>query len=259
VRLPRLRFTISWMMIAVAALGVASWAFARYQRWNDYDSGWWEAECELWRGEVTIYKSEGLTPGDICSKMRNHICRIDQDTGLPVERIGGCLSEVGDDERTKGHNDHVAQYIRWHGLPKNTLKPWISELFNLARFFDDRSRIDVPKRLVPGGPALVSPDGRNSVRLVGGRRSDSLEVVITAGDVPLGNWYIRADMGDSDLLWGPEGSRFAVIRSITEYEEHYEAHDLRTGRHLRDESRFNVKWPRQREPSNALANLRFVR
>jgi hypothetical protein len=231
----RLRFTIRRMMFVVAVLGVASWTFARYPRnWTYYASGWWAAECELWRGEVTIYGTGGLVVGDICN--------FDEETGLPVTTVGsGCRSSEGDFERVNGHNDHVAQYIRWHGLPKNTLKPWEHELFNLARFFDDRSRTDVPKPLVAGGPALVSPDGKNSVRPVAGVKDDgspspSLKVVVSAGNVVLHESYGRWGKGDSDLLWGPEGSRFAVIRSISENTEHYVAYDLRTGGLLRGES-----------------------
>jgi hypothetical protein len=244
-RLPWLRFTLRWTMIAVAVMGVASWAFARYQRWTHYDSGWWEAECELWRGEATIYGCGGLRRGDICD--------IDQDTGLPVV-WPGCVTE-----RMKGHNDHVAQYIRWHGLPKNTLRPWKNELFNLARFFDETSQIDVPKHLEAGGPVLVSPDGRNGLRLVEGPVVPGLQwLVITAGGKVLADGTVSIGSGTSELLWGPQGAPFAVVRSITQTGERFEAYDLRTGRHLRDESRDKEQWSRLRALTEALATLRAV-
>ena len=123
-RFPWLQFTIKRMMIAVALSGVASWAFGRYHGWTYYDSGWWEAERELWRGEATIYESGGLTYGDIC--------HVDRETGLPINVVSGCVVQAGEGPRIKGHNDHIAQFIRWHGLPRNTLKPWENELFNLC-------------------------------------------------------------------------------------------------------------------------------
>jgi hypothetical protein len=146
----------------------------------------------------------------------------------------------------QGHNDRVAQYIRWHGLPRNTLKPWEKELFNPRGFFNEQSRIDAPKRLLASGPPVVSPDARNSVRPVA-RANDQgipdgpLSVVITEGNVRRGEWYVRLLKGESDLLWGPEGSRLAVIRSTSEFGEKYSAFDLRTGRHLRDESWYDGK------------------
>jgi hypothetical protein len=233
-RLPRFRFTIKRMMIAVAVLSIGAWAIAEYQRNGTYyAAGWWDAELELWRGEATIYWVGGLVMGDVCN--------IDPDTGLGMRARSGCVNRTGDSDWVRGHNDHIAQYIRRHGLPENTLKPWAQELFNLYDYFDDRSRTDVPSRLFAGGAAIVSPDGRNSVRLVAGVKDDGspgdwLWVIITAGHVVHDKGYIRPEKGDFDLLWGPEGSRFAVIRSVSEKREHYVAYDLRTGRHLRDET-----------------------
>jgi hypothetical protein len=234
-RLPRPRFSVRRMMIAVAVVGVITWAFAAYQRNTTYyAAGWWEAERELWRGEATIYRSLlGIGMGDACY--------IDRDTGLPIRGLSCCVRRAGDSERVMGHNDHIAQYICWHGLPTNTLKPWEKDLLDLYHYFDNRSRTDAPKRLLAGGPAVASPDGRNSVRLVEGAKGAGLpnsarRVVITAGDVVLYEWFAHFEKGDSDLLWGPAGSRFAVIRSVCEKREHYVAYDLRTGRHLRDES-----------------------
>jgi hypothetical protein len=69
-----------------------------------------------------------------------------------------------------------------------------------------------------------------------GSPSDSLKILISAGNVVPDDWCVRFEDGDSDLIWGPEGSRFAIVRSISENRVRYEAYDLRSGRHLNDES-----------------------
>ncbi len=179
-RLPRPRFTIRRMMILVAVMGLGTWVFARFEHSQMYyAAGWWNAECELWQGIATIY-ALGLRLGDICN--------VDQATGLPIQSVSGCVIGQGDFERVKGHNDHIEQYIRWHGLPQNTFKPWERELLSLKRCFDDQSRADVPKRLLAGGPPVLSPDGRDSVQPVAvvkddGSVNDSLKVVIATRNV----------------------------------------------------------------------------
>ena len=167
---------------------------------------------------------------------------IDRDTGLLFTSIDGLVGHASEPGRIEGHNDHVAQYIRWNGLPENSLKPWERELFNLARFFDDRSQHATPTRLLAGAAAVVSPDGRNSVRLVGdvlegAQRLVGVEIaagpeVLQSGCFP---WFDTP--GDIDLLWGPAGSRFAIVRSRTAVKEYYTAYDLRRGRSIRDEWR----------------------
>jgi hypothetical protein len=233
------------MMIAVALVGLAIWAYTRYQPgWKYYLAGWRDAERELQHGEATIYALGGLIIGDVCN--------IDEDTGLPIQRVCGCVILEGDIERVKGHNDRIEQYISRHGLPRNTLKPWQDDLRNLKRCFDDRSRAVAPKRLHAGGPKVVLPDGRNSIRPTAGVKddgspSDSLKIIIAEGNVVLGDWYVRFGEGDSDVDWGPEGSRFTVIRSISGKSESYEAYDLRTGRCLRTESWYDKRRPRRDE------------
>jgi hypothetical protein len=231
----RQRLIIRRMTLALAIVGVGAWAFAAYmQDATYYASGWWAAECELWRGEATIYTGLlGFGLGDNCY--------IDRDTGLPIFGLACCTPRPGDGERVTGHNDHIAQYIRWHGLPKNTFKPWERELFDLYHFCDERSRVALPTKLLAGGPAVVSPDGRSSLRLVvdakcAGIPEKHRRVVISAGKFVLREHYAHFEKGDSDLFWGPEGSRFAVVRSVFQKKEHYVAYDLRTGRHLREES-----------------------
>jgi hypothetical protein len=243
-RRPRLQWTIRRTMIAVALVAMGVWAFAEYQR-NGlyYAAGWWAAECELWRGEATIYrKFLEIGLGDTSN--------IDRDTGLPIRGLSCCKDVFGDSERVNGHNDHIAQFVRWNGLPRNTFKPWERELFDLYHYFDGRSLREVPLRLLVDGPAVVSPDGKQSVRLVQRAKdavcpSDSRRVVIYAGNVVLHEHFAHFEKGDSELLWGPEGSRFAVIRSVCEKKENYVAYDLQTGSRLREESWH--EWKRRHE------------
>ncbi len=92
------------------------------------------------------------------------------------------------------------------------------------------------------------------MRLVSGVKDDGslgdwVSVVITAGNVVLNQGNFWAHTADFDLVWGPEKSRFAVIRSVYEQTDRYMAYDLRTGRHLRDE-RWN-EWKRVQELTRA--------
>jgi hypothetical protein len=223
------------MLIAIAVMAFALCAVSRAgSGWWYYARGWWDAEQELWRGTATIYGNCGVafSLGDKC--------RVDQETGLPILGVIGCVLYAADLQRTKGHNDHINQYIKWHGLPKNTFKPWENVLFNLKLWYDDETTDDEPKPLIPGGPALCSPDGRNSVRLLTGVNNDGsssqmLKVVIADGDVVLDEWFFFNECR-SDLLWGPERSRLVIVRSVSEKDERFIAYDLKSGSKLREES-----------------------
>ena len=238
-RLPSLRFTIRRLMIVIALASAVCWAFVRYQRWSYYDTGWWEAEREIWRGHVTLY-------GD-CGHFKGEICCVDEEMGLPV-RLGGCLVPIGYDERARGHNDHVKQYIRWNGLPKNSLKPWVRELFHLARYFEERSCLGPPVRLFACGPPVTSPHKNNGVRLMTPRTPDFLRVAIFAGSNILGNLVMPSESGECDLVCGPDGSRFVVLRSFRDDKVHHMAGDLRTGEFLCSESELHPGRP----PANML-------
>ena len=150
-RLPPLRFTTKRMMIAVAVAGVGTWALTEYQRNGTYyAAGWWDAELELWRGEASYLF--GPSSGSAATTAVTSIGT----RGFPVRGLSCCVIRTSDSEWVKGHNDHIAQYIRWHGLPTNTFKPWERELFDLYRYFEVRSRTNVPTRLLADGPAVVS-------------------------------------------------------------------------------------------------------
>ena len=225
----RIRFSVRRMMLAVAVLGVATWVLSSYPTgWTHYVSGWCDAERALRRGKAVIYKLDGLF------SVSSVIHCVDRDTGLPVQwfTVPSCgLAYNGECEWAKGYNDHVAQYVRWHGPPKNSFKPWENELFNLRRFFNDQSRTEAAKRLVAGKPGVVSPDGRYRVQPVAGLDergvpNGSLWLDFSAGNVMLSDCFVRPFIGDSDLHWGPKGSPMVVVRSISGYGERYSAFDL---------------------------------
>jgi hypothetical protein len=235
-QLPWIRFTTRSMMVGVTVVALACWAIAHYQRWSYYDSGWWEAEREIWRGELTIYGYVGGGGGF------SDICRIDRGTGLLITSFSACVREPGEDQQIRGHNDHVMQYIRWRGLPGYSLKRWEKELFELASYFDIRSQLDTPRTLSAGGPVLIAPDGKARVQPVAGRgydgslSDDLLDLVISAPDAVVGKPCIRFLRGHSDLVWGPPGSQTVVVLTSEAHRESFAAYGLWSGVLLRKET-----------------------
>ena len=233
-RRPRLRFSIRTMIIAVAVIGLAVWAFTQYPSESlSYAEGRREAERELQQGNATLY-----TGG-----LRRNPTVIDAETGLPYKSMFGCMVSSGDLERMAGHNDAIMQYIRRGGVPRNSLKPWEAELFHLKRCFEDQAATAI-QRLVNGGTAVTSPDGRYSVRLVASP-SQHAEVEVTEGHAVLGSSIVPFGKKGVDLLWQPNGAPFAVVRSVADQLESYSAFDLKTGRELRAENWCN------REPTES--------
>jgi hypothetical protein len=174
------------------------------------------------------------------------LCNVDRKTGLPIRTVDtcGCVVRESEVRRAQGHNDHVEQYIRWNGLPRNSLKPWEQELFHLAEYFDDWARIGPPFHLAEGGPANVSPDGKSSVRPAAVANSGGLDVFIFAENNRVSAQSIVCEDGKCELVWGPGGSRFVIFRSFYDDRVHFAAYDLKTGQHLRDEREFHPGHPR---------------
>jgi hypothetical protein len=219
-RLPKLRFTIRRQLIAITVAGFACSAFVNYQRCSYYYSGWSDAEREIWRGHVTLY-GIGL--------YRRDLCDVDEQTGLPIHWRGCAGTEApGYKEWARGHDDHVKQYIRWHGLPKNSLKPWVQDLFHLARYFEDRSRIDPSIHLVAGGPPIFTPDNKDSVRPDALAHSGWLGFAIFADNCGVNSESVDCEGGECDVVWGPGGSRVVVFRSLESDYVRYSAFNLRT-------------------------------
>jgi hypothetical protein len=194
-----------------------------------------EAEHQLKEGRATIYVSGLWEPYEW----------LDRETGLRREGIAGCVVNAEISGRQAGHNEGVRAYIKDHGPPPNSFKRWEGELFDMNGFFEVHRKVESPLRLTIGGPAAKSPDGTREIRLVewnhekrDGSLAKCLAVSIRgAGDLAPGPVGVMWDQGAVDLLWGPTGSRFAVIRGQEQGAIRYQALDLTTGRVLREEHR----------------------
>ncbi len=64
---------------------------------------------------------------------------LDRETGL-YRWSFGCVIDDEIEGHVEGYNARVSEFIRDHGLPKNSFKPWEKELFGLADYFEKRSR-----------------------------------------------------------------------------------------------------------------------
>jgi hypothetical protein len=190
-----------------------------------------EAEAELESGEATIW-TYGLN-------MSPFIERLDRETGLYYSSFG-CVADAELVARVRGHNARVAEYVCDHGPPKNSLKPWEKELFGLKEYFESRCRTGAPTRLTVGGPAAVSPDTGYAVKLVKrpdktleGKPTESTWIVV--GDQDIESKRTGLWMKDAELVWGPKGSWFAVLRGArrTHGGQDYMALDLRRVRTIR--------------------------
>jgi hypothetical protein len=88
--LSRMRYKLRQMLVAIA---VGVWACTRCGwAWTYYAAGWWEAERELWRRDATIYTTGGLS-------VSVDICNIDEETGLPLHFVSGCVTYDGASRR----------------------------------------------------------------------------------------------------------------------------------------------------------------
>ncbi len=62
-----------------------------------------------------------------------------------------------------------------------------------------------------------------------------LRFVITEHNVVRHDPYFGSGAGESDLVWGPPGSRFVVVRTLVKQAECFAAYSLRNGWFLREE------------------------
>ena len=142
---------------------------------------------------------------------------IDRPTGLPYEWIGGDAIDARLLGWEAGHNDRIREHVKAHGPPAGSFKQWDKELFDLKGYFALRRQSEEPHRLSAGGPALKSPDGAFTIRPVkstivkpDSSREDRLGIAAVEPGAGRPVAEVFFDEGRSELVWGPNGSGFAV-------------------------------------------------
>ena len=199
-----------------------------------FKKGALEAAQEIKKGVVTLY-TFGL---------QMSLEHLDKVTGLPIQPIAGCEIDNEILGRSAGHNEAVMEHVKLQGPPPNSFNRWSKDLFDLKEFFDRESKTVHPTPLKPGGRTLKSPDGRFTIRPVqteskndDGTIRHCLGIVLGGETLNTTTEEIIWDEGETDLLWGPQGSRFAVIRCKTVKSDyfafHFQALDLQRGKWLR--------------------------
>jgi hypothetical protein len=148
---------------------------------------------------------------------------LDPETGLAVVPISGCVVTAEILGRTEGNNEAVRDWVKRRGPAPNALLRWTEELSDLPAFFARRSKAGAAIPLKIGGPTLTSPDGRFTLRQVAvrvdrGSPPDVRKVITVGLEVSEREAFrevLTDDWGDglTDLVWGPPGAPFAVIKS----------------------------------------------
>jgi hypothetical protein len=200
---------------------------------DGYRKGRDEADAEIRQGRATLY-TFGL---------RRDFSNLDRETGLPREPIAGCVIDDGIVGRADGHNARVRESIAAHGLPANSFKRWEKELFDLKGYVASRLKAGPAVPLKVGGPAAKSPGDKHTARVAkvtekgfDGKPYEHVVLIVDegrAGERPISLIGLE---GQPRLLWGPEGSGFAVVLYRAFKADQAEAIDLHRGWWLRQET-----------------------
>lgn len=101
----------------------------------------------------------GLTP------QTGHLLpsNLDEATGLPVHWVWG-PQRSDQVQAVHGHNEGVWEWIKNHGLPWNSRKPWLKEITDPKRYVETESALQRTFLLTEESKVLISPDGKTEVR-----------------------------------------------------------------------------------------------
>ena len=191
-----------------------------------------EADAELKSDKASIWTYGHLPPEFFRES-------LDRETGLYTSSFG-CVVDCEILGRVAGHNARIAEYVRDHGPPQNSFKPWERELYGLKDYFETRCRTEKPIRLNVGGSPVISSNGEYAIKLVKhpdrtfeGLPTESTWIVIGEQDVKSRRTSLW--MKDAEFFWGPKHSWFAVLRGHdrTADKMDYMALDLRHVRSIR--------------------------
>jgi hypothetical protein len=194
---------------------------------------------ELEQGRATLYVYGLRRGGD----------NLDRETGLPYEPIAGCVVDDTILGRANGHNARIKESIAAHGLPANSFKRWEKDLFDLKGYVETHLKAGPAVPLKVDGPAAKSPDGKHSIRVakvttksvVDDKPYERVVLIVDDGRASDRPFSLVGLEGEPRLLWGPEGSGFAVVLYKNLWGEQAEAIDLHRGWWLRMETLFRDK------------------
>ncbi len=194
-----------------------------------------EAERELERGRASLY----------VYGLRRDGSNLDRETGLPYEAIAACVVDNAILGRADGHNSRIKEHIAAHGLPANSFKRWEKDLFDLKSYTETRLKTEAAILLKVDGPAVKSPDGKHSARVakvtenwLDGKPYEHVVLIVDEGRASPRPVSLVALKGEPRLLWGPDGSGFAVVLYKSLGQGVAEAIDLHRGWWPRSETLF---------------------
>ncbi len=203
-----------------------------------YRKGRAEADRELEQGRATIYTYGLRRDGE----------NLDRKTGLPCQAIAGCVVGSTSRGRADGHNARIEEHIKAHGLPANSFKRWEKELLDLKGYIAVRLKAGPAVPLKVDGPAAKSPDGKHSVRAakvtdkwLDGKPYDHVVLIVDEGRTSERPVALIGLKDEPRLLWGLEGSGFAVVLYQSVLGERAEAIDLNRAWWLRTETLSRAK------------------
>src|SRR5262249_41063573 len=168
---------------------------AKYHR--AYRAGVAEANQELKDGKASLYTYGLRDSGEF----------LDQETGLPLKAIAGCVVDSKSEGLADGHNKRIRESIAEKGLPTNSFKRWEKQLFDLKHYYLAKTKTADPTPWRLDGPASKSPNGKHTLRLVkdqvkqpGGKYWDKQSLVISGDKSGRESIWLEGKM---DCFWGP--------------------------------------------------------
>ena len=191
-------------------------------------SGWRQGRAEALRDikndRMCIYSAGMRDPGEW----------LDRESGLPVVAIAACSFDERTLGRLQGYNQTIRNHVARNGSPPYSFKRWESELFALKAYFDGAAVLAPPVSIRSDGPPFVSEDQTWTLRLVKPPDQEVSELRLTRSAATLIVLTARPQDDEMQILIGPAGSEFAVLR----YQHRgafskYVAIDVRRGVRLR--------------------------
>jgi hypothetical protein len=121
---------ITWLLVLQFMTASGQQQLASVERGGLFEAAYKRGEAEAdkeWEaGKATLF---------MCGLPWEFGSLLDEETGLPLKPITGCVVDGETLGRVSGHNQRIRQFIAKGGVPKNTFKGWEKELLDLKNYF----------------------------------------------------------------------------------------------------------------------------